>query len=194
MIQLQSSPLSISSHRKAVFFDRDGVINPLIKVDGELTSPKNSSQFKFFPNVFQAIGKVQRCGYKTFIVTNQPGVMDGKQTWEELNELTSVLLDWLQVDGIYNAVDKTSDTYKPGNGMLEYFINKFDLERSECYIIGDRWKDIVPGYNSGINTIFVGDNPYDPPKEYEHIKPDCRCSDIFDACNYIVETKGERQF
>ena len=173
--------------RRAVFFDRDGVINPLIKVDGAYTSPKNSRQFKFFPQVFQSISMVQMNGFMSFIVTNQPGVMDGLQTWEELNEITTNLLDWLQVDGIYNAVDKNSPTYKPGNGMLEYFINKFNLERSECYIIGDRWKDIVPGHTSGINTIFVGD-VYDPPKEYEHIKPDCKCKDIYDACNYIVET------
>jgi len=176
---------------KAVFFDRDGVINPLIKVDGEYTSPKNSKQFKFFPRVFESIEKVQRQGYMTFIITNQPGVVEGKQTWEELNDITTLLLDWLQIDGIYNAVDKTSVTYKPGNGMLEYFIGKYNLDRKQCYIIGDRWKDIVPGHSSGINTIFVGGN-YESPKEYEHIKPDSICSDVFDACNYIVETNYGR--
>ena len=180
--------LSSSSHpQKAVFFDRDGVINPLIQIDGVYTSPKKPSQFKFYPRVFESIDKVKRAGYMTFIVTNQPGVMEGNQTWEELNELTTILLDWLQVDGIYNAVDKASITYKPGNGMLEHFINKFSLEKGKSYIIGDRWKDIVPGYTSGINTIFVGEK-YEPPAEYAHIKPDCFCSDVFDACNYIVET------
>jgi len=190
MIQLQSNPSS-SSQRKAVFFDRDGVINPLIKVDGEYTSPKNSNQFKFFPNVFESIDKVRRAGYMTFIVTNQPGVTEGTQTWEELNDLTTILLDWLQVDGIYNAVDKASPTYKPGNGMLEYFIDKFEIDRSKSYIIGDRWKDIVPGNTSGINTIFVG-NHYNPPEEYEHIRPEFMCTDIYDACNFIVETNYER--
>lgn len=187
MIHTQRNQSSLSLPRKAVFFDRDGVINPLIKLDGELTSPKNPSQFKFFPRVFESIEKIKKQGYMTFIVTNQPGVMEGKQTWEELNELTSTLLDWLQVDGIYNAVDKMSITYKPGNGMIEYFINRYDLDRSNCYIIGDRWKDIVPGHTSGINTIFVGE-AYEAPAEYAHIKPDSHCANVFDACNFIVET------
>ena len=189
MIHILRNPSSSTHPRRAVFFDRDGVINPLIKVDGVYTSPKNPSQFKFFPQVFQAIAMVQMNGFMTFIVTNQPGVMEGTQTLEELNELTTVLMDWLQVDGIYNAIDKNKSDYKPGNGMLEHFINKFDLVREDCYMIGDRWKDIVPGYTSGINTIFVGET-YDTPKEYEHIEPDCKCSNIFDACNYIVETES----
>jgi histidinol-phosphate phosphatase family protein len=188
MIHTQRNPYSSSHLQKAVFFDRDGVINPLIKVNGEYTSPKNPSQFKFFPRVFESIEKVQRAGYMTFIVTNQPGVMDRTQTLEELNDLTSVLLDLLQVDGIYNAVDKTSISYKPGNGMIEHFVKEFNLDRKLCYIIGDRWKDIVPGHTSGINTIFVGQK-YEVPAEYSHIKPHFLCSDIFDACSYIMETK-----
>ena len=188
MIQLQSNP-SFSPQRKAVFFDRDGVINPLVHINGSYTSPKTPEQFKFFPRVFESVEKVQRCGYMTFVVTNQPGIQDGIQTWEELNDLTTILLDWLQIDGVYNATDKLSPTYKPGNLMLEYFINKFDIDRKKSYIIGDRWKDIVPGYNSGINTIFVGEK-YDAPEGYEHITPNCSCNDIFDACNYIVETNG----
>lgn len=188
MNQLQSNPSS-SSQRKAVFFDRDGVINPLVYVDGLYTSPKNTKQFKFMPHVFESIERVQRCGYMTFIVTNQPGIQEGVQTWEELSGLTTMLLNWLQVDGVYNAVDKLSLTYKPGNHMLEYFINKFNIDRSKSYIIGDRWKDIVPGRNSGINTIFVGEK-YESPEEYNHISPDCICNNILDACNFILETDG----
>lgn len=190
MIQLQSNPLSLSQP-KAVFFDRDGVINPLVQINGVYTSPKTSRHFKFFPRVFESIEKVKRAGYMAFIVTNQLGVEEGTQTWEELNELSSMLLEWLPIDGIYNAVDKRSHTYKPGNGMLEYFIYRFNIERSKSYIIGDRWKDIVPGHTSGLNTIFIG-YKYECPAEYEHIKPQNRCSDVFDACNYIVETNYER--
>ena len=188
MIQLQSNP-SFSSQQRAVFFDRDGVINPLVYINGAYTSPKTTKQFKFMPHVFESIEKVQRCGYMTFIVTNQPGIQDGIQTREELDELTTMLLDWLQVDGVYNAIDKSSPTYKPGNAMLEYFISKFNIDRSKSYIIGDRWKDIVPGHNSGINTIFVGEK-YEAPLEYVHITPNYVCSDILDACNFIVETNG----
>lgn len=185
MIQLQSNPLFLSQ-QKAVFFDRDGVINQLIEKNGEITSPKTIKEFVFLPNVFSSIEKVQNLGYKTFIVTNQPGIFEGKQTWEELNEITNMLLEVLQVDGVYNSVDKNSDTYKPNNGMIEYFIKRFDIVRNKSYIVGDRWKDIVPGYNSGLNTIFVGKD-YISPKEHEHIIPNFICDNILSACNYVLE-------
>lgn len=191
MTQFQSN-LSYSSHQKAVFFDRDGVINPLIERDGELTSPKTLSEFVFLPNAISSIKKIQSFGYKTFIVTNQPGISEGRQTWEELNDLTNMLLDILQVDGVYNSVDRASSTYKPSNKMLEYFINRFNIERSKSYIVGDRWKDIVPGHNSGINTIYVGEKWSTPPEPYTDIAPDYICSDILEACNYIAEIDNER--
>lgn len=191
MIQLQSNPSSLSQ-QKAVFFDRDGVINQLIEKDREITSPKNISEFKFLPNVIFSIEKVQNLGYKTFIVTNQPGILEGKQTWEELNEITKMLFDILKVDGIYNSFDKNSATYKPNNGMIKYFINQFNLHTNKSYIIGDRWKDIVPGYNSGINTIYVGEQWTNPPEPYTDIVPDHICSDILEACNYIAEIDNER--
>ena len=103
-----------------------------------------------------------------------------------------MLLDILQIDGVYNAVDKLSQTYKPNNGMIEYFINHFNLNRYESYIIGDRWKDIVPGYNSGINTIYVGKKWTTPPEPYVDITPNYICSDILEACNYIAEIDNER--
>ena len=190
MMLLQLVP-SLSRDRKAIFFDRDGVINKLIEVNGEMTSPKNKEEFKFLPNVFGSVRKMQDRGYMTFIVTNQPGISEGKQTPEELAAINKMLLSCLMVDGIYNATDKSSNLYKPENGMLEFFINYFNLNREKSYIIGDRWKDIVPGFNSGINTVFVGSD-YTPTDEYKDIKPDYYCADIFDACNFILEKDYDR--
>lgn len=181
-----------SYHQKAVFFDRDGVINSLIEQDGELTSPKTLSEFVFLPNVLFSIERVQSLGYKTFIVTNQPGISEGRQTWEQLNEITNMLLETLKVDGVYNSVDRASSTYKPSNEMLEYFIRRFNIDRAKSYIIGDRWKDIVPGYKSGINTIYVGERWSSPPNPYTDITPNYICSDILEACNCIVEIDNER--
>lgn len=192
MIHTQTSPSTSFHPQKAVFLDRDGVINQLIEKDGEITSPKTLKEFVFLPNVFSSIEKVQNLGYKTFIVTNQPGILEGKQTWDELDEITKMLLDILQVDGVYNSVDKNSVTYKPNNGMLEYFIKHFNLNRHESYIVGDRWKDIVPGHNSGINTIYVGKEWTTPPEPYTDITPGYICSDILEACNYIAEIDNER--
>lgn len=189
---IQDPTLPIAS--KAIFFDRDGVINSLVKrKDGRLTSPWYIGEFKFLPHVFESFKLVRDNGFKTFIVTNQPGVLDGEMSIESLNDINSMLLEWLFVDDIECALDKNSNSYKPNNGMIERAVKQYNIERNKSYIIGDRWKDIVPGYNSGLTTIYVGkEKDYTPSEEYKHIKPDYYCKDILDACKLIMEIDNGR--
>lgn len=179
---------------KAIFFDRDGVINSLVKRDdGRLTSPWYVNEFKFLPYVFESFKLVRDNGFKTFIVTNQPGVEDGDMKEENLYEINNMLVDWLMVDGIHCALTKNSSEYKPNNGMIEKTVSRFNIDRSKSYIIGDRWKDIVPGHNSGLTTIYVGNKKdYTPPEEYKHIKPDYFRENILEACKLIMEIDNGR--
>jgi histidinol-phosphate phosphatase family protein len=181
--------LQFSNPQKAIFFDRDGVINSLVKrEDGRLTSPWHTSEFRFLPHVLESFLVVRNKGFKTFIVTNQPGVEDGEMSKENLSEINSMLSEWLMVDDIQCALVKNAPDYKPNNGMIENNITKFNIDRSKSYIIGDRWKDIVPGHKSRITTIYVGnEKDYTPTEEYKHIKPDYYCKNILDACNLIME-------
>ena len=177
--------------QKAIFFDRDGVINSLLtRDDDRITSPWNINEFKFLPGVFEAVNIVQTMGYATFIVTNQPAIEDGNMTHEQLHEIHDMLSNWLSFDDIMYAHERNSDQYKPKNGMLENLIEKHGIDREKSYIIGDRWKDIVPGHLSGINTIYVGEiENYKPPEEYKDIKPNYYSKDIHDACLLIVEKR-----
>jgi D-glycero-D-manno-heptose 1,7-bisphosphate phosphatase len=184
----------MNQSQKAVFFDRDGVINSLIKrKDDRVTSPWKVSEFVFLPYVFESIAMIQKQGFKTFIVTNQPGIYYGDMTEADLFEINMMLHEKLSVDGIDCATDLNSYDYKPNNGMLEKNIIRHNLDRSNCYIIGDRWKDIVPGYNSKITTIYVGDQDnYNPIEKYKQIKPDYLCEDILEACKLIMELDNAR--
>lgn len=177
--------------KKAVFFDRDGVINELIeRTDGSFTSPWSLSEFRFLPKVKESINSIQSLGYMTFIVTNQPGINDGDMDKKELDSICEMLLSTLQIDEILCALDKNSSNYKPQNGMIEYLINKYDIDRNNSYLIGDRWKDIVPGNKSGLKTIFVG-NEYICPPEYT-CYPVYKTTDIYAACNTIMEIENAR--
>lgn len=183
-----------NSNNKAVFFDRDGVINTLVKrKDGRLTSPWHASEFVFLPYVLESFMMVRQKGFKTFIVTNQPGIEDGDMNEDNLYEINMMLHEKLSIDEIDCALNKNSPDYKPNNGMIEKNIIRFNLDRSKSYIIGDRWKDIVPGYNSKITTIYIGDeNNYNPVDKYKHIKPDYQCEDILEACKLIMELDNAR--
>ena len=178
---------------RAVFFDKDGVINSLVdRPDGRRTSPWNVSELKLLPNVREAMMKVRKAGFLTFVVTNQPAIEDEEMTQEELDEIVTYLMFNLPIDDIQCAIERSSKYYKPNNGMIESFVKQFDLDRSKSYIIGDRWKDIVPGNHSKLTTILVGDEPYTPSDEYKYIAPDHVMNDILDACNLIVELDNAR--
>ena len=170
---------------KAVFFDRDGVLNRLVEHGDEMTAPWDVNEFEIMPGAKAAVDLVKSNGYMAFIVTNQPDVFDGYLPQRHLDIMHRLLRAWLRVDDILVAYDRSGAWYKPKNGMFETLIKQYDLDRSSSYIVGDRWKDIVPGYKSGLNTIFIGEE-YHYPLEYKQIQPDYICDNVLQACRLIV--------
>ena len=171
---------------KAVFFDRDGVINELVeRLDGSHTAPWTVDEFRFKPNAGAAIASINH-KFKTFVVTNQPDINDGNLKQSDLDIMSKMLTQWLHIDEVVCSTERNSDFYKPNNGMIEHLINKYNIDRNNSWLIGDRWKDIVAGHNSRIKTIFVG-NVYTYPVEYRNIYPDYECKDILDACKLIMK-------
>ena len=79
---------------RAVFFDRDGVINPLIeRPNGSLTSPWNINEMEIYSSVPYNMSRLKDFGFLIFIVTNQPGIADGDMTSNELRVINENLID-----------------------------------------------------------------------------------------------------
>lgn len=176
--------------KKAVFLDRDGVINHLIeRKDGSITSPWSVDEFRFLPNVKDAVDNIKKMGFMVLVVTNQPAIEEGFMRKEQLDHINEILLRWLFVDNVYSAFYKDTPNYKPNNGMIEHFIQTYNIDRNSSYIIGDRWKDIVPGHRSNLKTIFVG-TEYIYPYEYRNIQPDFICKDLLHASEKIKEIEN----
>ena len=169
---------------KTVFLDRDGVINSLVQRDTNITAPWKKTEFEFIPGSILAISKLKNLGLKVIVVTNQPDVNDGIMDLETLEYFNQKLLD-VGVDEVLVARDRNSPDYKPNNGMLEKSIEKYGLNRSECVLVGDRWKDIVAGASSRITTIYCSDNIYSAPERYENVLPDYQVSTLLKAANLI---------
>lgn len=170
---------------KAIFLDRDGVINPLIKrEDGRLTSPYTFAEFKVYPEVKPAIMRLKFMNYLLFVVTNQPHLYKELRI-SELKEINYFLYKELNIDAIRYSYDQASATYKPRNGMLLDLIKTWDVDVTQSYMIGDRWKDIVAGYNTGLKTIFIGDK-YTTSEDYNNIEPNFKAPNLLDAVNIIM--------
>jgi histidinol phosphatase-like enzyme len=113
--------------------------------------------------------------------------MDGEMYMTDLDDICTFLEDEAGVDHVLYALNKDSDLYKPNNGMIEALIRTYEIDRSKSYMIGDRWKDIVPGNKSGLTTIYVGIKVWNIPDEYGDIKPDFIKEDLWSACKLIME-------
>lgn len=171
---------------KAVFLDRDGVLNELVQRGAAMTAPWCLDELRIFDESKKSIEILKQMNYKTFVVTNQPDVYDNKMSHEQLIEINMRIKKELDVDLILCALKRNSAYYKPNNMMLEFLIDTYDLDCTQCYMIGDRWKDIVCGYITGVTTIFIGDD-YECPEEYESIEPDYITKNILTACKIIKD-------
>ena len=104
--------------------------------------------------------------------------------------MSRMLKAWLRIDEVYIAYERGSAWYKPNNGMIETLIRMYKVDRSQSYIIGDRWKDIVPGHKSKLTTIFIG-KEYTCPDEYKDIYPDYIVDNVLQACLLIEELEND---
>jgi len=194
---------------KAVFLDRDGVINELIyyKEQGIIDSPFTVEQFKLFPNVEKAIKKIQKLGFKTIIVSNQPGIAKKNftiNTFEKVREKMKKDLKKMDAeidfeyycfhhpDGKISKYKKICKCRKPKPGMLYNAAKEHNINLSKSWMIGDGITDIQAGNLAGCKTILIGRMKCDLCKimEYEKVKPDFIAPNLYKA-SLIIE-KEER--
>lgn len=147
---------------KAVFLDRDGVINQEI---GDYVY--RVEDFKFNVGLFTALRLLQEYDYKLIVVTNQGGIAKGRYTHDDVNELHSYMLDKLAEEGI-----QIDDVYfcphhhtiapclcrKPNSMMLEKAIAKHQIEASSSFLIGDNERDIQAGEKAGVKGLLIEAN------------------------------------
>lgn len=157
---------------KAVFLDRDGVINEIIfhKEMGILDSAANADEIKLFPNVGKAINNFKKLGYKTIIISNQPGIAKDKFTEKSFEEMKDKLRSELKKQGAeiddefycLHHPNGTNKKYtkickcrKPKPGMILDAAKKHNIDLSESWMIGDGITDIQAGQKAGCKTILI---------------------------------------
>ena len=195
---------------KAVFLDRDGVINELIYYEdmGIIDSPFTTKQFKLFPNVEKAIKKIKKLGFMTIVVSNQPGIAKKNFTVETFEKITEKMKKELKKkgaeidfeyycfhhpDGKIKKYRKICKCRKPKPGMLLSAAKKHNIDLSKSWMIGDGITDIKAGAAAGCKTILIGRMKCDLCKimDYEGVKPNFIAPNLFKA-SLIIE-KQERK-
>jgi D-glycero-D-manno-heptose 1,7-bisphosphate phosphatase len=172
---------------KAVFLDRDGVINKAVVIDGRPYPPANLEELEILIGVKEGISALKSNGFKIFVVTNQPDVARGKTSKETVETINRFLKNELNIDQIYCCFHDGKENCacrKPKPGMLLDAAKDWNLDLSCSFMIGDRWRDVEAGKLANITTILI-EYGYDEKR----IEPDFACADFSSAVNYILFKK-----
>lgn len=148
---------------RAVFLDRDGVLNASVIREGKPYPPDSLRDLEILPGVREALSDLRAAGFLNIVVTNQPDVATGKQRIEVVEAMHDRLLRELPLDGVkvcYHTDDQNCDCRKPKPGMLLEAARDFHIELPRSFLVGDRWRDIVAGQAAGCGCFFV-DYGYD---------------------------------
>ena len=173
------------SHR-AVFLDRDGVIDRAIVRDGKPYPPASMEELEILPGVGEALARLHNHGFKLIVVTNQPDVARSAQSREVVEAMHKWLCEQLPLDAVFACYHDNSDhcnCRKPAPGLLLQASDEYDIDLISSFMVGDRWRDIEAGKRAGCKTLFI-DYQYD---EALQSQPDVIVGALLEAANWIVE-------
>lgn len=146
-------------NKKVVFLDRDGTL--IFEPPGErLTRAEDA---KLFPDTLEALQLLKNNGFKVIIITNQVGIAEGVINEDKFQELNNGVLAMLSPSGVdvlatYFCPHVPSDNCacrKPKPKMILEAGEKFNVDLSKTYMVGDRPADIGAGISAGTKTILI---------------------------------------
>jgi D-glycero-D-manno-heptose 1,7-bisphosphate phosphatase len=171
--------------RRAVFLDRDGVINRAIVRGGRPYPPAIEEELEILPGVADALARLHRAGFRLVVVTNQPDVARGRQRRETIDRMHARLGATLPIDDFRVCPHDDSDACgcrKPKPGLLDAAARDAGLSLGDSFMIGDRWRDVEAGARAGCTTIFI-DYGYNERRP-EH--PDAVVGSLAEAADWIL--------
>jgi D-glycero-D-manno-heptose 1,7-bisphosphate phosphatase len=145
---------------RAVFLDRDGVINRALIRDGKPYPPSSAADLEILPGVPQALQRLRAVGYRLVVVTNQPDVARGSITAASVETINQRLRKILPLDEIRVCPHDDADSCecrKPKPGLL---LQRPTHDMAASVMVGDRWRDISAGLAAGCGATILVDYAY----------------------------------
>ena len=177
--------------RRAVFLDRDGVINRALVRDGRPYPPATLSDVEILPGVRQAMLALHEKDWLLVVVTNQPDVARGTTPRAQVEAINAYLQQELPIGDFRTCFHDSGDgcgCRKPLPGALLDAARVHNIDLGASYMVGDRWRDTEAGASAGCKTFFI-DYGYDE-KQPESV--DFRVSSLSEATDIILGRKYEK--
>lgn len=173
------------THGRAVFLDRDGVLNRTTVRDGVPHPPSCAREVEVLPRVPEALAMLAERGLPLIVVTNQPDVARGTQSKDAVEKIDQLLCERLPLTAIYSCYHDDADNCacrKPKPGLLIEAAGAYNIDLKNSFLIGDRWSDVAAGQAAGCETFLI-DLPY---SQGHRCRPDHRVRDLPEAVEIIL--------
>jgi D-glycero-D-manno-heptose 1,7-bisphosphate phosphatase len=170
---------------RAVFLDRDGVLNEPVVRDGK-PYPPPAADFRVSGGAREALDRLKAAGFLLIVVTNQPDVGRGTLAREDLDAIHRNVRAELPVDDVRVCCHNDGDACgcrKPKPGMLIEAASDYGIDLSRSFMVGDRWRDVDAGASAGCRTILI-DRQY--RERGPDNQPDFRASTLAAAAAWIL--------
>jgi D-glycero-D-manno-heptose 1,7-bisphosphate phosphatase len=144
--------------QRAVFLDRDGVINSVIFREGKPASPRLLSEFQFEYGIERPLERLKMAGLRLFVITNQPDIARGLIDRQTLNIINQQVMSRLSVEAIEVCPHDDRDDCrcrKPRPGMLIAIADRMGIELTESFVVGDSWRDVQAARAAGCAAIIL---------------------------------------
>ena len=144
--------------KRAVFLDRDGVINANLERNGRPVAPTTLAEFKLLPGVGDAVRSLKERGYLVIVITNQPDVANGLTERATVDAMHDVIRAQLAIDDIevcFHNDEAGCQCRKPKPGMILKAAAEHGIDLARSYVVGDRWRDVAAGRAAGCSTVFI---------------------------------------
>lgn len=175
--------------RRAVFLDRDGVINKLIPRDGIPRAPYQLEDVSIFPGVLEAVAALKAAGFLIIIVTNQPDAVRGWVSFENVHAVNDLIAGQLKVDGVKVCFHDSKDNCqcrKPRPGMLLAAAQEHEIDLPNSFMVGDRFSDVAAGVSAGCTSILIESGD----KQLNNPAPDFVTDSLLAASEWILSKKN----
>ncbi|MEO8593465.1 MAG: HAD family hydrolase [Candidatus Solibacter sp.] len=143
---------------KAVFLDRDGVLNVMYYTNGVPRPPDGLRELVIYPDVPDALRRLKEAGYLLLVVTNQPDVARGVTSMELVNEINVAMAATLPLDDFLVCAHDNAhgcNCRKPKPGMVLEGAARYHVDLARSFMVGDRWRDIDCGTAAGVRTVLI---------------------------------------
>ena len=176
-----------SEVRRAVFLDRDGVINRALESEGKPYPPTSLAEFEILPEVPAACAKLKAAGFLLVVATNQPDVGRGTLAEEVVEKIHAHMATQLPIDRVEVCFHpgkglSTCDCRKPKPGMLLRAAAALNIDLAQSWMVGDRWRDVDCGNAAGCQTVFIDRGYSEELKQ----KPDFSARHLGEAADIIL--------